>query len=61
MLPGKESKKPFDVNNIKSSGEDRSAWNYKEWETKDNDGLKDMYVNNRVAYDELLKTLKTKK
>lgn len=48
--------------NVAGSGEDkkddRSNWSYRDWEKKDQEGLKNMYVNNREQYNELLKTLK---
>lgn len=42
-------------------GEDKTNWTYNDWENKDVDGLKDMYVNNREQYNELLKTRKVNK
>lgn len=65
-LPTKKtSQKPFNINNVTDveNKEDRANWNYNDWEEKDEAGLKNMYVNNRAEFDELLKTrvVKTKK
>jgi len=61
---GKESHKPFDIKNFSGkngSVEDRSTWSYRDWETKDVEGLKNMYANNPEQYEELLKTNKKSK
>jgi ATP-dependent Clp protease protease subunit len=50
----KEAAKVFDVKNVKDANtEDRTKWTYSDWETKDVDGLKNMYVNDREKFNEL--------
>jgi len=57
----KQSQKPFDVNNVKpESTEDKTKWSYSDWEKKDPEGLKKMYVENNVQFNELVKTINVK-
>lgn len=59
LKPGKTSHKPFNSANVKEDAtEDRSKWNYRDWEKNDNAGLVKMYSENRAQFDELVKTLK---
>mgnify|MGYP003472391044 CR=1 FL=1 len=58
---GKTSHKPFNPSNAGKMGEDKTNWTYNDWENKDVDGLKDMYVNNREPSNEIKKTRKGNK
>jgi ATP-dependent Clp protease protease subunit len=60
---GKESKKPFDFSKVENKGgtEDRSTWTYNDWESKDVEGLKNLYTQDREKFNELVKTRKTQK
>lgn len=50
----------FDPKNVVTSTgvEDRINWIYNDWEKKDPQGLKELFVNNKEAYNELFKTYK---
>jgi ATP-dependent protease ClpP protease subunit len=50
----------FDPKNVVTSTgvEDRTKWIYNDWEKKDPEGLKELFVNNKEAYDQLFTTYK---
>ena len=55
LKTGKEAVKIFDVKNVKTEGgnEDRSKWTLKDWESKDLDGLKNLYETDKEKFNEL--------
>ena len=50
----KEAVKVFNPKNV-ADVEDKSTWTLKEWETKDPEGLKVLYVENKEKFNELAK------
>lgn len=56
---GKQSQKPFKVENV--AGDDRSKWTYNDWEKKDLEGLTNMYNTDLAQFNELVKTRKVQK
>lgn len=60
MGNGKTAPKIFNGGS-KPAGDDRSAWTIRDWETKDEKGLMDMYKNNREQYDLLYNNYYKKK
>ena len=55
LSTGKDAVKIFDVKNVKTEGgsEDRSKWTLEDWESKDLDGLKNLYETDKEKFNEL--------